>query len=114
LFIVAAFRWGGGTAWRDRRIRLRHGDAPASWRHGAHATDVAAEIIGRDGQKRERKRWYLYRENDVRAYFERRERDSVTWRTMRPLRYSIHVTLDGCCDHRVALATVRAHAAYEK
>ena len=26
---------------------------------------------------------------------------------MRPLRYSINVTLDGCCDHRVMLADER-------
>src|SRR5437867_5830443 len=32
---------------------------------------------------------------------------------MRPLRYSINVTLDGCCDHRVMIADedVHRHAA---
>jgi dihydrofolate reductase len=28
---------------------------------------------------------------------------------MRPLRYSINVTLDGCCDHRVGAATEELH-----
>ncbi len=28
---------------------------------------------------------------------------------MRPLRYSINVTLDGCCDHRVAIADEDLH-----
>ena len=28
---------------------------------------------------------------------------------MRPLRYSINVTLDGCCDHRVILADAELH-----
>jgi dihydrofolate reductase len=28
---------------------------------------------------------------------------------MRPLRYSINVTLDGCCDHRAALADEELH-----
>jgi dihydrofolate reductase len=28
---------------------------------------------------------------------------------MRPLRYSINVTLDGCCDHRVMIADVDLH-----
>jgi dihydrofolate reductase len=28
---------------------------------------------------------------------------------MRPLRYSINVTLDGCCDHRVMLPTEAVH-----
>ena len=28
---------------------------------------------------------------------------------MRPLRYSINVTLDGCCDHRVMLADEDVH-----
>ena len=28
---------------------------------------------------------------------------------MRPLRYSINVTLDGCCDHRVDLADEELH-----
>jgi dihydrofolate reductase len=28
---------------------------------------------------------------------------------MRPLRYSINVTLDGCCDHRVMVADERLH-----
>src|SRR4051794_25077155 len=28
---------------------------------------------------------------------------------MRPLRYSINVTLDGCCDHRAAVADVELH-----
>jgi dihydrofolate reductase len=28
---------------------------------------------------------------------------------MRPLRYSINVTLDGCCDHRVGLADEELH-----
>lgn len=28
---------------------------------------------------------------------------------MRPLRYSINVTLDGCCDHRVGLADEHIH-----
>ena len=28
---------------------------------------------------------------------------------MRPLRYSINVTLDGCCDHRVMLADEDLH-----
>jgi dihydrofolate reductase len=28
---------------------------------------------------------------------------------MRPLRYSINVTLDGCCDHRVGLPTEAVH-----
>jgi dihydrofolate reductase len=28
---------------------------------------------------------------------------------MRPLRYSINVTLDGCCDHRVGLADEESH-----
>ena len=28
---------------------------------------------------------------------------------MRPLRYSINVTLDGCCDHRAILATEELH-----
>ena len=28
---------------------------------------------------------------------------------MRPLRYSINVTLDGCCDHRVMLADEELH-----
>lgn len=30
-------------------------------------------------------------------------------RRMRPLRYSINVTLDGCCDHRVMLADEELH-----
>jgi dihydrofolate reductase len=29
---------------------------------------------------------------------------------MRPLRYSINVTLDGCCDHRVMIADQELHA----
>jgi dihydrofolate reductase len=29
---------------------------------------------------------------------------------MRPLRYSINVTLDGCCDHRVILADEESHS----
>jgi len=28
---------------------------------------------------------------------------------MRPLRYSINVTLDGCCDHRVMVADEDLH-----
>jgi hypothetical protein len=28
---------------------------------------------------------------------------------MRPLRYSINVTLDGCCDHRVVVAGEDLH-----
>ena len=28
---------------------------------------------------------------------------------MRPLRYSINVTLDGCCDHRVVIADEELH-----
>ncbi|HEY6829842.1 MAG TPA: hypothetical protein VI259_23470, partial [Gemmatimonadaceae bacterium] len=28
---------------------------------------------------------------------------------MRPLRYSINVTLDGCCDHRVMVADEGLH-----
>jgi len=28
---------------------------------------------------------------------------------MRPLRYSIHVTLDGCCDHRVGIPDEELH-----
>ena len=28
---------------------------------------------------------------------------------MRPLRYSINVTLDGCCDHRVGIADEEIH-----
>src|SRR3954468_16949217 len=28
---------------------------------------------------------------------------------MRPLRYSINVTLDGCCDHRVGIADEDLH-----
>ena len=28
---------------------------------------------------------------------------------MRPLRYSINVTLDGCCDHRVMIADEDLH-----
>ena len=28
---------------------------------------------------------------------------------MRPLRYSINVTLDGCCDHRAMLADEELH-----
>ena len=28
---------------------------------------------------------------------------------MRPLRYSINLTLDGCCDHRAAIATEDTH-----
>ena len=28
---------------------------------------------------------------------------------MRPLRYSINVTLDGCCDHRVIVPDVELH-----
>ena len=28
---------------------------------------------------------------------------------MRPLRYSINVTLDGCCDHRVMIADEELH-----
>ena len=28
---------------------------------------------------------------------------------MRPLRYSINVTLDGCCDHRVGIADAELH-----
>jgi len=28
---------------------------------------------------------------------------------MRPLRYSINVTLDGCCDHRTAIADEDLH-----
>ena len=30
-------------------------------------------------------------------------------RAMRPLRYSINVTLDGCCDHRVGIADEDLH-----
>jgi dihydrofolate reductase len=30
-------------------------------------------------------------------------------RCMRPLRYSINVTLDGCCDHRVMMADEELH-----
>src|SRR5215831_373021 len=30
-------------------------------------------------------------------------------RVMRPLRYSINVTLDGCCDHRAAVADEELH-----
>ncbi len=29
---------------------------------------------------------------------------------MRPLRYSINVTLDGCCDHRAMLADEDLHS----
>jgi hypothetical protein len=29
---------------------------------------------------------------------------------MRPLRYSINVTLDGCCDHRAMFADLHRHA----
>ncbi len=29
---------------------------------------------------------------------------------MRPLRYSINITLDGCCDHRVGIADAESHA----
>jgi len=28
---------------------------------------------------------------------------------MRPLRYSIHVLLDGCCDHRAVIADEDTH-----
>jgi dihydrofolate reductase len=28
---------------------------------------------------------------------------------MRPLRYSINITLDGCCDHRVGIPTEESH-----
>jgi hypothetical protein len=28
---------------------------------------------------------------------------------MRPLRYSINVTLDGCCDHRMIVADADLH-----
>ena len=28
---------------------------------------------------------------------------------MRPLRYSINITLDGCCDHRVMIADEELH-----
>ena len=28
---------------------------------------------------------------------------------MRPLRYCINVTLDGCCDHRVGIADEELH-----
>ncbi len=28
---------------------------------------------------------------------------------MRPLRYSINVTLDGCCDHRAGIADEELH-----
>jgi hypothetical protein len=28
---------------------------------------------------------------------------------MRPLRYSINVTLDGCCDHRAIIADEELH-----
>jgi hypothetical protein len=28
---------------------------------------------------------------------------------MRPLRYSINITLDGCCDHRAILADQELH-----
>jgi hypothetical protein len=28
---------------------------------------------------------------------------------MRPLRYSINVTLDGCCDHRLMIADEELH-----
>jgi len=28
---------------------------------------------------------------------------------MRPLRYSINITLDGCCDHRVGIADEELH-----
>ena len=28
---------------------------------------------------------------------------------MRPLRYSINVTLDGCCDHRAMIADEEIH-----
>jgi dihydrofolate reductase len=30
-------------------------------------------------------------------------------RAMRPLRYSINVTLDGCCDHRAGIADEELH-----
>jgi hypothetical protein len=32
---------------------------------------------------------------------------------MRPLRYSINVTLDGCCDHRAIPADEELHHAVE-
>jgi len=33
---------------------------------------------------------------------------------MRPLRYSINVTLDGCCDHRAVIADAELHAHHER
>ena len=32
---------------------------------------------------------------------------------MRPLRYSINITLDGCCDHRAGTASVALHRHHE-
>ena len=34
----------------------------------------------------------------------RRPTPCSEWDVMRPLRYSINVTLDGCCDHRAMFA----------
>src|SRR5215208_5820680 len=36
-------------------------------------------------------------------------RDTVARTVMRPLRYSINVTLDGCCDHRAMVADEELH-----
>src|SRR5215216_6471298 len=36
-------------------------------------------------------------------------RDTVAKTVMRPLRYSINVTLDGCCDHRLMFADEDLH-----
>ena len=38
-------------------------------------------------------------------------RDAIghTFTSMRPLRYSINVTLDGCCDHRVLVPAARKY-----
>ena len=33
---------------------------------------------------------------------------------MRPLRYSINVTLDGCCDHRAIIADEELHRHHAK
>src|SRR2546428_9962487 len=54
---------------------------------------IARNVLPRD---RDSRGWLLTRRRDNLAGLPRRRYSYV----MRPLRYSINVTLDGCCDHR--------------
>ena len=46
---------------------------------------------------------------ETREYAYPLDRRQILFADMRPLRYSINVTLDGCCDHRVGIADEALH-----